>query len=140
MYLATFYTYVRNMERSVDFYRNLLSEEPQFHSGDRWVQFSNHIALYNKEYDRPLIERDNGDVFNKAYIDEFYRDTDERKNNAVVFNFYTEDLLKEYERLKALNIGPVSELMYVNVFCPYWYFNITDPDGNVIEITGNYDG
>ena len=45
----------------------------------------------------------------------------------------------EYQRLKALNIGEVSELMYVNVHMPYWYFNIIDPDGNTLEITGKYD-
>ena len=49
-----------------------------------------------------------------------------------------EDLKSEHERLKELNIGEVSELMYVNVHMPYWYFNITDPDGNTLEITGKY--
>ena len=46
---------------------------------------------------------------------------------------------KEYERLKMANIGEVSELMYVNVHMPYWYFNIIDPDGNTLEITGEYE-
>uniref|UniRef100_UPI0040563645 VOC family protein n=1 Tax=Acetatifactor sp. TaxID=1872090 RepID=UPI0040563645 len=49
-----------------------------------------------------------------------------------------DDLRSEYERLKGLNIGAVSELMYVNVHIPYWYFNVTDPDGNILEITGCY--
>ncbi len=26
----------------------------------------------------------------------------------------------------------------VNVHMPYYYFNLTDPDGNTLEITGNY--
>lgn len=25
-------------------------------------------------------------------------------------------------------------MMYVNVHLPYWYFNIKDPDGNILEI------
>ena len=29
--------------------------------------------------------------------------------------------------------------MYVNVHMPYYYFNIIDPDGNILEITGNYE-
>lgn len=29
--------------------------------------------------------------------------------------------------------------MYVNVHMPYWYFNIVDSDGNVLEITGEYE-
>lgn len=35
-----------------------------------------------------------------------------------------------------LILGKVSDLMYVNIHMPYWYFNIEDPDGNIIEITG----
>lgn len=49
-----------------------------------------------------------------------------------------ENLKSEYERIKALNIGEVSEIMYVNVHMPYYYFNVIDPDGNILEITGSY--
>lgn len=140
MFLGTMYIYVSDIEKSKIFYKKLLMEDPEMENGDRWVQFSNKIALYNKEYDRELIENASEGRFNKAYIEDFQKDYGEKRNNTVVFNFCTEDLLSEYERLKKLDIGPVSGLMYVNVFTPYWYFNITDPDGNVIEITGNYNG
>ncbi len=50
--------------------------------------------------------------------------------------FQTDDLIGERNRLMRLEIGPVSELMYVNVVMPYWFFIINDPDGNEIEITG----
>lgn len=140
MFLGTTYIYAKDINASIEFYKNLLQEEPLFTNGNRWVQFSNMIALYNKEYDESIIGTEASETFNQAYIDEFFRSSGERKNNIVVFNFCTTDLLSEYERLKELNIGELSELMYVNVFAPYWYFNITDPDGNVIEITGNYNG
>ena len=140
MFLATTYIYVNDINVSKEFYKKLLLEEPQMQNGDRWVQFSNKIALYNNKFDEKIITKDPCEKFNKAYIDEFLKDTGEKKNNIVVFNFYTDDLKAEHDRLKALGIGEVSELMYVNVFAPYWYFNITDPDGNVIEITGNYNG
>ena len=29
-------------------------------------------------------------------------------------------------------------VLYVNVHMPYYYFNLTDPDGNTLEITENY--
>lgn len=103
------------------------------------VEFSNKIALYNKVYDAKMIGKEPSSRFNQAYIDDFYRDTGEPKNNIVVFNFEVEDLEEEYERLKAINIGEVSELMYVNVHMSYWYFNIVDPDGNILEITGKYE-
>lgn len=139
MFLATTYICTSDINRAVDFYKKLLCEEPECENGDRWVQFSNKIAIYNRKYDEKIVANDPCDSFNKAYLEEFFKDTGEKKNNIVVLNFYTDDLKAEYDRLKALGIGEVSELMYVNIFMPYWYFNITDPDGNVIEITGNYN-
>ena len=139
MRLGTTYIYVSDIKKSVDFYSKLLQEKPIKANDDRWVQFSNSIALYNKAYDAKIIGQAPNDKFNKAYIDEFFRDTGERKNNLVVFNFDVDDLKSEYIRLKELNIGEVSEMMYVNVHMPYWYFNIIDPDGNTLEITGKYE-
>ena len=139
MTLGTIYIFVGNLEKSVEFYKLLLQEEPLYINDDRWVQFSNKIALYNKAYDEKIIGREPSERFNQAYIDDFYKSNDTLKNNLVVFNFEVDDLKYEYQRLKNLNIGDVSELMYVNVHMPYWYFNIIDPDGNVLEITGRYD-
>ena len=95
----------------------------------------NKIALYNKAYDAKIIGTESNGRFNQAYIDDFYRETGELKNNIVVLNFEVEDLKKEYERLNAANIGLVSELMFVNVYMPYWYFNIVDLNGKTLEIT-----
>lgn len=140
MVLGTTYILVSDIKKSIDFYRKLLEEEPLKANDDRWVQFSNKIALYNKAYDAKIIGKKPSERFNQAYIDDFYKDTGFLKNNLVVYNFDVEDLSREYKRLKDLNIGQVSELMYVNVHMPYWYFNIIDPDGNTLEITGNYVG
>ena len=139
MTLGTMYILVRNLEKSIDFYRLLLQEEPLYANDDRWVQFSNKIALYNKAYDEKIIGREPSERFNQAYLDDFYKSNGAPKNNLVVFNFEVDDLKYEYERLKNLNIGDVSELMYVNVHMPYYYFNIIDPDGNILEITGRYE-
>ncbi len=139
MKLCTVYIMVNDIEKSVDFYKQLLQEEPLYSNDDRWVQFSNHIALYNYRYDKKIMESDFSGNFSQTYIEDFNKIKENPKNDIVVFNFETEDLKKEYKRLKNLNIGEVSDLMYVNVHMPYWYFNITDPDGNVIEITGQYN-
>lgn len=139
MKLCTVYIMVNDIEKSVDFYRQLLQEEPLYSNDDRWVQFSNHIALYNYRYDKRIMESDSTGNFSQTYIEDFNKSKENPKNDIVVFNFETDDLKKEYQRLKNLNIGEVSDLMYVNVHIPYWYFNITDPDGNVIEITGQYN-
>lgn len=95
--------------------------------------------MYNRAYDAKIIGKEPSDRFNQAYIDDFYKDEDVRKNNLVVFNFGVDDLKGEYERLKKANIGEIFEFMYVNVHMPYWYFNIIDPDGNTLEIIGKYE-
>ncbi len=136
MVLGTTYIYVNDLKKSLEFYSKLLQENPWKANDDRWVQFSNKIALYNKDYDAKIIGKEPSERFNQAYIDDFYKDTGVPKNNLVVFNFEVDDLKEEYERLKKANIGEISELMYVNVHMPYWYFNIIDPDGNTLEITG----
>ena len=86
MQLGTTYIYAADIQKSVDFYSKLLQEEPQKANDDRWVQFSNKIALYNKSYDAKIIGKEPSERFNQAYIDEFYRDTGTPKNNLVVFN------------------------------------------------------
>ncbi len=139
MVLGTTYIFVKDIKKSLEFYSILFQENPLYANDDRWVQFSNKIALYNKAYDAKMIGKKPSERFNQAYIDDFYKDKGILKNNLVVFNFEVEDLKREYERLKKANIGEISELMYVNVHMPYWYFNIIDPDGNTLEITGKYE-
>lgn len=139
MVLGTTYIFVSDIKKSLTFYSTLLKEKPIYQNDDRWVQFSNKIALYNKAYDAKIISKEPSERFNQAYIDDFNKNTGTPKNNLVVFNFEVDDLKQEYERLIKANIGEVSELLYVNVHMPYWYFNIIDPDGNTLEITGKYE-
>ncbi len=140
MKLGTTYICVQDMEKSLNFYRAILQQEPLYCNDDRWIAFDcgNQIALYNKKYDEKLLKESDKIHFNQAYLDEFYREEDSKKNNIIILNFEVDDLKTEYERIKNLNIGDVSEIMYVNVHMPYYYFNVVDPDGNVLEIAGNY--
>lgn len=140
MRLGTTYICVEDMEKSLNFYRMLLQKEPLYCNDDRWIAFDcgNQLALYNKKYDEKLIKESNEIYFNQAYIDDFFKEDKYKKNNIVIFNFEVEDLKSEYQRIKSLGIGKVSEIMYVNVHMPYYYFNVIDPDGNILEITGNY--
>jgi len=57
-------------------------------------------------------------------------------DHKFVLNFWVNDLQTEYERVKSLNIGTVTEI--IQVHSNYYFFNLYDPDNNVIEITGNY--
>lgn len=140
MKLGTTYICVNDIEKSLNFYKLLLQIEPLYYNDDRWIAFDcgNQIALYNKKYDEKLLTTSKDIHFNQAYIDDFFKEENEKKNNIVILNFEVDDLKREYERITSLKIGKVSEIMYVNVHRPYYYFNVIDPDGNVLEITGNY--
>ncbi len=59
--------------------------------------------------------------------------------HKFVLNFWDEDLRKEYERVKSLNISNhLTKIKYVCNVSPYYYFQLDDPDGNIIEVTGDY--
>ena len=137
MKLETIYICVEDIEKSLNFYKLLLQKEPLYCHGDRWIAFDcgHQLALYNKKYDEKLLRESSDTHFNQSYIDDFHKEDSYKKNNIVIFNFEVEDLKSEYKRVKSLGIGDVSEIMYVNVYTPYYYFNVTDPDGNILEIT-----
>lgn len=136
MKLATTYLCVQDIKRSRAFYCTLLQQEPQYENEDRWISFScgNTLSLYNAAYDARLLASNKQDCFNEAYRKAFAKDAGRPKNNLIVLNFEVADIQAEYERLKQADIGPISDLMYVNVHLSYWYFNLIDPDGNTIEI------
>jgi lactoylglutathione lyase len=130
------------MEKSIEFYKKLLAMEPTARAYDRWAQFNFEgkcIALYNNNFDRKKIDaNENLDKhYNKNYI-KYYEQRQITYGNNIVLNFWIEDLNKEYERIKNLNIGTISEILYVNISSPYYFFTVTDPNGNTIEITGTY--
>ena len=138
MELISTYIETENFNKSINFYKKILQIEPIVFCENRWVEFEvgNKIALYNKKFDEQKIKGNSNiqENYNKAYIDDFNSKKSDIKNNIVTFNFYTENLKDEYERIKQLKICDVSEVMYVNIVEPYYYFNISDPDGNLLEI------
>lgn len=58
----------------------------------------------------------------------------------IILTFKVDDFKSEYQRMKSLGIGEVSQIMYVNVHKPYHYFSVTDPDGHVLEVADQYEG
>ncbi|OPA73838.1 hypothetical protein BVG16_26705 [Paenibacillus selenitireducens] len=141
MHLSCTYLIVKDMEKSISFYETLLGVKAQSKNIKRWAQFNcgNSIALWNPEYDLELI-RNNEDLdehFNKEYL--FYKHNNKTEyGNNVVLNFNVPDLQVEYERIRSLNIGSVTEILYINIVQPYFCFILEDPDGNLLEITGEY--
>jgi catechol 2,3-dioxygenase-like lactoylglutathione lyase family enzyme len=139
--LGSTYLIVKDMQKSIAFYEALLDMKVSAQNFDRWAQFNfgSCIALYNPKYDEKLIAKgENLEAhFSKKYID-YYKNRQIKYGNNFVLNFYIEDLNAEYERIKNLNIGKITDIMYLNIKSPYYHFLLEDPDGNTIEITGRY--
>lgn len=143
LHLGSTYLFVKDMEKSIEFYKKLLDMEPTVKTFDRWAQFNFEgkcIALNNNEFDRKKIDANKNlnKHYNKNYI-KYYEQRLITYGNNIVLNFWVEDLNKEYERITSLNIGVISEIMYINISSPYYFFTVIDPNGNTIEITGIYN-
>lgn len=140
--LGSTYLIVKDMEKSINFYEQLLEMKVSHRNFNRWAQFNfsgNCIALYNNSYDYEIINSNKN--LDKYFNEEYINYLNHRKinyGNNFVLNFWIEDLNAEYERIKGLGIGNLSEIMYLNIASPYYFFVLEDPDNNTIEITGNY--
>ncbi len=122
LHLGSIYLIVKDFEKSVEFYEKFLDVkvDNRCRSGNKFVKFyveNKCIALMNEEN---LIGHC----------------TDLKSPYKFVMNFWVEELSAEYERIKALKIGSVSEIR--EAYPTYHYFHLTDPDNNIIEITGGY--
>ena len=140
MELYSTYIETDKFDEVVDFYEKVFQKKANVYTQNRWVEFDfgNKLSIYNKLYDKEKIKSGNlQDNFNSEYIKNFNIYRGEKKNNIITLNFYAENLKEEYKRIKELNICKMSEIMYVNITEPYYYFNIFDPEGNTIEICSN---
>ena len=122
LHLGSIYLIVKDFEKSVAFYEKFLGQEidSRCRSGNKVVEF------YIDDKCLSLMNEDNlcGHC------------TDPESPYKFVQNYWVEDLLLEYRRVKDLNIGPVTEIRQVHP--GYHYFHLLDPDNNVIEVTGGY--
>ena len=122
LHLGSVYLVVKDFERSVEFYEKFLDQkvDNRCRSGNKFVEFyvdNKCIALMNEDN---LIGHC----------------TDLNSPYKFVQNYWVEDLMTEYERVKSLNIGQVTEIR--EAYPTYHYFHLTDPDNNIIEVTGGY--
>ncbi len=139
MELCCTYIETNKFTEVVSFYEKILQIKPNIYTKDRWVEFKvgNKLSIYNRKFDEDKIKSKNNANYNETYIKDFNKTQNRRVNNIITLNFYTEDLATDYSRIKKLNIGEISEIMYVNITEPYYYFTIKDPEGNLLEICGD---
>ena len=138
MELCCTYIETNKFMEVISFYEKILQIKPNIYTENRWVEFEsgNKLAIYNRKFDEEKINSRNNVNYNDAYIKDFNKEQNIKMNNIITLNFYTEDLNTEYSRIKVLNIGEISDIMYVNITEPYYYFTIKDPEGNLLEICG----
>lgn len=122
LHLGCIYLVVKDFEKSVEFYEKFFDQkvEDRCRSGNKFVKFyidDKCIALMNED----------NITGHCTELDSPYK---------FVQNYWVEDLMTEYERIKRLNIGHVTDI--TEAYPTYHYFHLTDPDNNIIEITGGY--
>ena len=124
LHLGSVYLVVRDFKKSIDFYEKFLTMRVSSVNPDKFAEFyfdRQNISIMNEKkfYGKDYVRKDESDP-------------------KFVLNFWVDgELQTEYERVKSLHIGRVTEIMKAHTM--YWFFNLYDPDGNVIEITGRYD-
>ena len=117
MELCCTYIETNKFMEVISFYEKILQIKPNIYTENRWVEFGcgNKLAIYNRKFDEEKINSRNNVNYNDAYIKDFNKEQNIKMNNIITLNFYTEDLNTEYSRIKALNIGEISDIMYVNI-------------------------
>lgn len=142
MHLGSVYLIVNDFEKSLDFYEKLLQMKVSQRNMDRFAMFNfegHCIAINNAHFDTENPDK----VVHKGTFDKYFDDLEEiaalPNTRKSVLNFYDKDLRREFKRVKELKIsGHITNIKYVCNVAPYYYFSLTDPDGNIIEVTGNY--
>lgn len=139
MELCCIYIETDRFNEVVDFYEKIFQIKGNVYTENRWIEFDfgNKLSIYNRLYDVETIKENTNKNYNQSFIEDFKQNKEESVNNIITLNFYSNNLKTDYERIKSLRICEVSEIMYVNITEPYYYFNIYDPEGNVIEICGD---
>lgn len=139
---GSIYLVVRDFEKSVDFYKKLLGVEVSAQNKTRFAIFNAGglcLCILNGYFDRDNPDKVTEEREYNPLYDNYAAVADAENNRKIVINLGTPDLTKEYERIKALNIGSdLTNTRYINAGTPYWYFCLLDPDGNTIEIAGGY--
>jgi catechol 2,3-dioxygenase-like lactoylglutathione lyase family enzyme len=143
MRLESIYLIVKNFAKSIEFYEKLLKMPVSKKNMDRFAMFNfdgHCISIMNAHFDTHNPDK----VIHKGKFDEYFDDLVQISNlpnsRKAVLNFWDEDLRREFKRVKELNISNnITDIKYVCNVMPYYYFQLTDPDGNIIEVTGEYN-
>lgn len=139
---GTIYIITQDFEGTLEFYKKLFERDVAAQNKTRFACFQIDglgLSVMNGKFDAAYPEEvvRKGDEY--ALYDDMEQIAYNPNGGKVVINLCTDDLKKEYHRIKTLGIGTdLTDIRYINAGMPYWYFCLKDLDGNTIEITGNY--
>lgn len=142
IHLGSIYLIAQNFQESIKFYEKLLEMPVSKKNMDGFAMFNFNgqcIGIMNGYFDTQNPDK----VIHKGefdnYFDNLVQISSLPNSRKVVLNFWDENLRREYERVKGLNISSnITGIKYVCNVSQYYYFQLTDPDGNIIEVTGEY--
>lgn len=142
MHLGSIYLIVRDFHKSIIFYEKLLQMPVTKKNMDRFAMFDFEgkcIALMNGYFDSENPDKVIHEGEYLEYFDDLETISTLPNSRKSVLNFWDENLREEYNRVKELDITDnITKIKYVCNVSPYYYFQLTDPDGNIIEVTGDY--
>jgi len=141
LHLGSIYLVVRDFRKSIDFYEKLLGIPLHHENKGRFASFcfeGHTISLLNGIFDA----ENPGKVINKGGEEgpDILREIALAPNTKkFTFNFYVDDLRASHKRIKQMRIAEdLSRIKYFRYVAPYYFFSLSDPDGNMIEVTGSY--
>jgi len=115
------YLVVKDFKKSVHFYEQLLNRKATIVGTGRFAQF-----------------RFNGNcilsIMSQNHIPG--HDVTHTYDYKFALNLWTIDLGREWQRIRSLNIGPFTDI--TSYHPTYYFFNLVDPDYNLVEITGEF--
>jgi predicted enzyme related to lactoylglutathione lyase len=116
------YLKVKDMDRAVTFYEELLGVQAEFRFRDRWVSINERLGLYNPTYDI------------RHGVPQTEYDKELKIGNNVVLVLSSDDIDADVERVQSLGATGVTEIIEINLMAPYRFFQFKDPDGNLVEV------
>ncbi|MCL2406879.1 MAG: helix-turn-helix domain-containing protein [Defluviitaleaceae bacterium] len=114
------YLIVKDFGKSVSFYQELFQKRASVLGSNRFAQFFIDGICFS--------------IMNEGHLPG--HDYTGCGDHKFALNLWTEDLNAEHKRLRLSGIGQTTDIILQNP--NYLFFNVYDPDNNVVEITGNY--
>ena len=141
---GSIYLIAKDFDKSISFYRALFERDVLNQNKNRFAVFDiNGLTLsimngtFSREHSDEVVTKGE----HCALYDDYAPIIEAPNCGKVVINLSIDDLRAEYERIESLNIAAdLTKIRCINAGNPYYYFCLKDPDGNTIEITGNYEG